>query len=350
MDTVIIKINDERVEVPNDFTILQAAKKMGIDIPTLCYDERLESHAACRMCVVEVEGARNLQTSCSLKVADGMEIKTHSERVIQARKDILDLLWANHPNDCLTCEKSGECKLQEYCYKYDVKETTFEGKRKNYEIDDSSPFFYNNQNKCINCGKCVRVCSELQHTNAIGFSERGFNTHVSTPFEIGIDNSVCVSCGNCVSVCPVGALMPKSKEKFRLWETKKVRTTCSYCGVGCQMDLLVKDNKVVGVQPANGPSNNGLLCVKGKFGFNFINHPDRLNKPLIKKDGQFVESSWEEAYGLIVEKVNNIKSEKGSEVFAGFTSARCTNEENYLFQKLFRAGIGTNSVDHCARL
>lgn len=347
---VNVIINGKNIEVPQNYTVLQACEKLEINIPTLCYDDRIEPHSACRMCVVEVEGFRNLPTSCSLKVTEGMKIYTHSDRVMQARKDILELIWANHPNDCLTCDKSGECKLQEYCYEYEIKGTSFGGKKKNYKIDDSNPFYYNNQNKCINCGKCIRVCFELQHTGAIGFSERGFETHVSTPFEVGIEKSDCVSCGNCVSACPVGALMPKSKERFRLWETKKVRTTCSYCGVGCQMNLLTKGNKVVGVEPADGPSNNRLMCVKGKFGFNFINHDDRLKKPLIKKDGEFIESSWEEAYSLIVDKVNEIKEKKGSDVFAGLTSARCTNEENYLFQKLFRAVIGTNSIDHCARL
>lgn len=347
---VNITINGKNVEVSEDLTILQACREIGIEIPTLCHDERLKPHAACRLCVVEVVGRRNLPTACSTKVEEGMEIYTHSDKVIKARKDILELLIANHPLDCLTCEKSGDCKLQDYCYEYDIKESSFKGDKKKYPIDDTNPFYYNDQNKCIMCGKCVRVCSELQCTNAIGFSERGFKVHVTTPFEKGIENSICVSCGNCVSVCPVGALMPKSKEKFRLWEAKKVRTTCSYCGVGCQMDLLVKDNKIVGVQPADGPSNNGLLCVKGKFGYNFVNHPDRLKKPLIKKDGKFVESTWDEAYRLITDKIKEIKDKYGSEAFAGLTSARCTNEENYLFQKLFRAVIGTNNVDHCARL
>lgn len=347
---VAITINGKQIEVPKDYTVLQACREMGINIPTLCHDERLNPHAACRLCVVEIDGFRNLPTSCSLQVSEGMNINTHSDKVKKARKDILDLIWANHPYDCLTCEKSGECKLQDYSYEYDVKLTTFDGERKDYPIDDSNPFYFVDQNKCIDCGKCVRVCSELQHTNAIGYSQRGFETHIAAPFEIGVNESVCVSCGNCVSVCPVGALMPKSRTKFRRWETRKVRTTCSYCGVGCQMDLVIKDNKVVGVEPANGPSNNGLLCVKGKFGYNFINHPDRLKKPLIKKDGKFLESSWDEAYDLIASKAKEIKETKGSESFAGLTSARCSNEENYLFQKLFRAVIGTNSVDHCARL
>lgn len=337
-------------QVDDQITVLEACRSVGIDIPTLCNDDRLEPHAACRLCVVEVEGKKSLETSCSLKVWDGMAVETHSPKVMNTRKDILDLLFSNHPDDCLTCDKSGACKLQDYCFEYGVEKGSYIGEKKDYPIDYSNHFYTFDPNKCILCGKCVRVCSELQCTNAIGLEGRGFATKVGTPFDMGLAQSTCVSCGNCVAVCPVGALMPKRKEKVRYWELERVRTTCSYCGVGCQMELLVKGQKVVGVEPANGKANNGLLCVKGRFAYPFINHPDRLKTPLIKKNGKFEEASWEEAYKLIVDKVNGIKEDDGPEAFAGLTSARCTNEENYLFQKLFRAVIGTNNVDHCARL
>lgn len=348
---VSITINGNKYETSKDKTVLQVCQENGINIPTLCYDERLEPHAACRLCVVEIQGRRNLMTACSTKVEEGMVIETHSEKVIKSRRNILDLMISNHPLDCLTCEKSGDCKLQNYCYEYGITEGSFKsGDKKNYPVDDSNQFYISDPNKCILCGKCVRVCSELQGTNAIGLSNRGFVTKVTTPFDEGLENSTCVSCGNCVSVCPVGSLQPKSKEKFRYWEVKKVRTTCSYCGVGCQMDLLVKNNKVVGVEPAKGPSNNGLLCVKGKFAYSFINHKDRLKTPLIKRNGKFEEATWEEAYEVIASKIKQTKESYGADSFAGLSSARCTNEENYLFQKFFRAVIGTNSVDHCARL
>ena len=343
-------VNGIGYEVPEDITVLQACQKVGIDIPTLCHDERLEPHASCRLCVVEVEGMRNLPTSCSLKVYDGMVIQTDSQKVVSARKDVLDLLFSNHPNDCLTCKKSGECKLQDYCYEYGILEGGYKGEKRSLPIDDSNHFYFYDPNKCILCGKCVRVCNELQCTSAITIDERGFDSLVSTPFRKGLENSTCVSCGNCVSVCPVGALTPKTRENFRHWDTKRTKTTCSYCGVGCQFELISTNGKVVGVQPVNGKPNDGLLCVKGKFGYPFINHPDRLKSPLIRKNGVLEEASWDEALNLIASKIKETKENYGADAFGGFSSARCTNEENYLFQKLFRAVIGTNNIDHCARL
>ncbi len=345
-----LTINGFEVQVPEGSTILQAAGKLGITIPTFCHDPRLVPHGSCRICIVEVAGSKNLSAACSTPVYEGMVVYTESKSVVEVRKEILDLLLSNHPLDCLTCEKAGRCTLQDLCYRYDVKESFYGGAIKKFETDDSNPFYYSDQNKCILCGKCVYVCSQLQGTNAISFAERGFETHIATPFDKGLEHSTCVSCGNCVSVCPVGALMPKSKEKFRYWETRTVRTTCSYCGVGCQMDLLVKNNKVVGVDPAMGPSNEGLLCVKGKFAFNFINHPDRLKGPLIRKNGKLVESTWQEAYDVITEKINEVKKNHGPKAIAGFSSARVTNEENYLMMKFIRGIIGSNNVDHCARL
>lgn len=345
-----LKINGFPVQVENSATILEAANKLGIDIPTFCHDPRLRPDGACRICTVEVEGSPKLPTACTTPVMEGMSIWTESPSVVEARKEILQLLLSKHPLDCLTCENAGNCKLQDLCYKYDIKEPAYTAPTTSYPIDDSNPFYYYEADKCISCGRCVRVCNELQNTNAISMIERGSATRVSPPFEMPLGESECVSCGNCVSVCPVGALMPKAKEKFRYWETQKVTTTCAYCGVGCQMNLLIKDNKVVEVEPAMGPSNEGLLCVKGKFAYNFVNHPDRLKTPLIRRNGKLEEATWEEAFEVVVNKIKDTKEEFGPDAIAAFSSARGLNEENYLMTKLMRAVIGTNNVDHCARL
>ncbi len=354
MSMLNVTIDGQTTQVPAGAAILDAAKQLGIEIPTLCHldmEKKFNQQAAaCRICVVEVEGRRNLAPACATPVMNNMIIKTDTERVHSARKVVVDLMLSDHPLDCLTCEKAGNCTLQDLCYQYGLEQTSYNGRRNDFPLDETNKFYVRNLNKCVACRRCVSVCQNFQHTNAIGFGDRGFTTHPVAPFDRGMDESTCVSCGNCVSVCPTGALMPKSKEKFRSWEISKTQTTCSYCGVGCQINLLTKGNKVVGVEPLNGAANDGLLCVKGKFGYSFINHPDRLTTPLIRKNGQLVKASWEEAYDLIVEKVQTTKAKYGSNALAGLTSARVTNEENYLFQKMVRAGFGTNNVDHCARL
>lgn len=339
-----LTINNKAVSVPDDYTILKACIQAGIDIPTFCNDDRLNAHGACRICLVEVAGEKLLCTSCSTPVRDGMEIKTHSKAVIEARKGVLELMIANHPLDCLTCEKSGGCKLQNYCYEYGIKDDAYGGQKKSFEIDDSNPYYYSDQNKCIMCGKCVRICKELQCTNAIDNVERGFEAHIGVPFNISIEQSDCISCGNCVSACPVGALMPKKSEKFRLWEVGKVETTCDGCSVGCPVRLLVKDERVLGVEPVEGASNGGLLCSRGKFGYGFINSDDRLTCPLVRKDGKLLESSWEEAYELIVSKIASIGETFGRGSFAALTSGRCSNEDNYMLKKLFRSVIKTDKI------
>lgn len=348
-----IYINDKSYQVDGDKSLLEVCRENNINIPTLCYDERLKPYGGCRLCIVEVEGMNGPVTSCTTKVQDGMRVHTHTEKILKQRKQILDLLYSNHPKECLQCNKSGRCKLQNYCYEYGVEEGTYKGKVQKPSYDLTSPFFQYDSRKCIKCGLCVRTCQELQGEFAISFKKRGFDSIIGAPFDRGFGNSACVSCGNCVSACPTGALQPKMKKKdpaFRYWETRKVRTTCSYCGVGCQMDLVIKGNNVVDVIPAKTVPNDGLLCVKGKFGYKFINNPDRLKTPLIKKDGKFVEASWDEAYALIKKKFHENMEENGSKAFAGFSSARTTNEENYLFQKFIRTVFKTNNVDHCARL
>lgn len=352
MADVTLTINGIAVTVPKSATILQAAEKLGVFIPTFCYDPELTRPGLCRICVVEVEGAKNLAASCTTPVKNGMVAYTDSPAVIEARKTIIELLLANHPLDCLTCGRNGDCRLQDYAYMYGVTGgTAYAGERTAYEIEDDNPFIIRDMNKCILCGKCVRVCSEIQGNNVVDFIKRGVDTTIGPPAGGTLAGSDCVFCGNCVAFCPVGALQEKALRKSaRTWEVKQVKTVCPYCGTGCGFDLNVKDGKVVGVTSCDGEVNGRALCVKGRFGFGFINHPDRLTRPLIKKDGQFVEASWDEAVGLVAEKLSAIKSQYGPNAFAAISSARCTHEDNYIFQKFTRVVMGTNNIDHCARL
>lgn len=343
-------INGKEIMVEKGTTILEAARKNGIFIPTLCYDEELSIYGGCRLCLVEIEGSKKLAASCSTLVKDGMVVYTETERLVKIRRDILDLLLSNHPNDCLTCEKVGECGLQDLYYRYGVKRGTYIGEVKNYAIDSFNPVMERDQNKCILCGKCVRVCKEIQVTNAIDFSGRGFYAKIATGFDKPIDYKNCRLCGQCISMCPTGALINKQLKGTRPWEVKKVRTTCPLCGTGCNFDLNVKDGKVVGVTPnPEAPVNGRSLCVKGRYHTDLINSPERLKRPLIKKNGKFVESSWDEALELVTENMKRAKEKYGPDSIAGLSSARCTNEENYVFQKMMRVAIGTNNVDHCAR-
>jgi len=345
-----VTIDGIKVQAKEGSTILQAAQSVGIEIPTLCYLKDLTPDASCRICLVEIEGSPKLCTACSTPIAEGNVIYTKSEKVIAARRSILDLMLSTHDADCFSCAKNGDCQLQNLCYEYGVEKTSFEGVKNNYPIDDSNEFFTYNPQQCILCQRCVNVCQKLHGEAAIGVVNRGFAAKIATPFDQLLRSTNCVSCGNCVSVCPVGALLPKSKVRYRSFETKKIPTTCTYCGVGCQLELIVKGDTVVGAQPLYGEANKGLLCVKGKFGYNFINHKDRLTKPLIRKDGVLQEAEWDEAISYIADKIKTIKTESGPDALAGLSSARCSNEDNYVFQKMIRAVFGTNNVDHCARL
>lgn len=351
MPDVTLTIDGRQICVPAGTTVLEAARQAGIFIPTLCHDPELSLWGGCRLCVVEIEKMRNLPASCVTTVAEGMVVRTDSPAVIEARRTILELLLANHPQDCLTCGRNGDCRLQDYAYLYGVRGDAFAGEKHDYPLEDDNPFIVRDLNKCILCGKCVRACAEIQGKNVVDFAYRGFSTRVAPALDTTLAGSECVFCGNCVAVCPVGALQEKKlRASARAWEVQKVRTTCPYCGTGCNFDLNVKDGKVVGVTSCDGDVNGRALCVKGRFGFGFIHHPDRLTRPLIKKNGVFAEASWEEAIGLVAEKLGRIKTQHGPDALAVLSSARCTNEENYLMNKLARAVFGTNNIDHCARL
>jgi formate dehydrogenase alpha subunit len=356
MAEITLQIDGREVTAEEGMTVFKAARDIGIHIPHLCYMEGLSPSAGCRLCLVEVKGSRALVASCSYAVTSGMEVFTDTERVIKARKLALELLLSDHPYDCMTCEKSGDCKLEQYAYELDVPTYRFQGEKHNYPLDETNPFFVRDYNKCILCERCIKACSEVQFVEAIDFSHRGFDTKVAVPYDRSLVESTCIFCGQCVASCPVGALTEKSRRHSgREWELEKVSTICSYCGVGCNIELNIKDGRIVRVtSPADSLVNQGRLCVKGKFGFDFVHSEERLTTPLIrdgeKGEGKFREASWEEALDLVAEKLSGIKGKSGPDSLAVLSSAKCTNEENFLMQKLARAVIGTNNIDHCARL
>jgi predicted molibdopterin-dependent oxidoreductase YjgC len=352
MDEIRLSINDREVTVPRSFTVLQAAEKVGVKIPTLCHHEDLKTCSACRICVVEVEGARSLVTACSYPVSPGMKVKTQTERVQKARRLVMELLLSDHPFDCMTCEKAGSCRLQDLAYEMGLTDSRFKGERHSYPLDDSNPFIVRDYNKCVLCERCVRICDEIQGSTAIDYAHRGFRTKVAVPYHRGLQESDCVFCGQCVSVCPVGALTERTRQgKGREWEFAKTETTCSYCGVGCTLVLNVKDGEIVRVTSDRKKGvNRGNTCVKGRFGFDYVHSPDRLTHPLFREGNSFVPASWEGALDRVADGLKRIKNQYGGEAIGVLASAKCTNEENYLLQKLARAALGTNNVDHCARL
>jgi formate dehydrogenase alpha subunit len=287
-----------------------------------------------------------------------MKVHTNTERVRKARKVNLELLISTHKMECHVCEKNGNCLLQDYCYEYGVKESRFsEGRRPQYPNMDPNPFIERDYEKCIMCRRCVSVCEKVTGARAINILGRGLDTKIAAAFDGNLEDSPCVFCGQCIMVCPVGALTSKVSAAAGGRPSdvdKKVLTTCGYCGTGCKFELNVKDNKVVGVTSVMdknlSPVNNGALCVKGRFGWDFINSPDRLTTPLIKENGEFRTASWDEALKRTADSFGKLKERYGSDSLAVFSSARATNEENYLAQKFTRAVLGTNNIDHCARL
>jgi formate dehydrogenase major subunit len=362
---VKVTINGRDFNVPQGTTILQACEQQGIHIPTFCYDPRLKPAGTCRICVVEIQGDDKLKASCAVAVTDGMVVQTYSPKVLAERKNILEGILANHNTDCLTCEATGSCKLQEYASEYGVDAAKFNVGKKDIVIDNK--FFYMDQSKCIKCGLCVKVVEKLQVCNAIKVKGKSVVAPDFAGFEYDADN--CVSCGNCVSVCPVGALMPKKDKPGNLNNVTKTRSTCPFCGVGCQLEYHVKDNKIVNVQPVMDATNSGMLCVKGKFAYHYPSHPDRLTTPLIRTNAktdapQWREASWDEAYDLVAKKFKEaidkytVTADCGDrQVYKGQTenigmlsSAKISNEDNYLAQKFARVIFKNNNVDICARL
>jgi NADH dehydrogenase/NADH:ubiquinone oxidoreductase subunit G len=312
MSNITLTIDGKKVSVPKDYTILNAAAELDIEIPALCYDPNLEVVAACRLCIVEVEGDRKLQTSCSTKVKDGMVVKTESEKVVRTRKDILQLLLDSHPNDCLTCQKAGSCYLQKYAYRYDLKFRDHDGVMRPQLLDTSSPYILKDNAKCILCGKCVRTCSQVSDRKVLSFSERGYDTKIVLDADQTFATSSCVSCNRCVTVCPVGALVDKREiNKIRSWEGTSETVNCKSCQYGCEFEVRSKDKKPVSVV-AKPPTNGRPLCLKGRL-MTELTYIDKPDDPYRKISGEFKKTTWTKAIGIedVLDKINKLDEGKG---------------------------------------
>jgi NADH-quinone oxidoreductase subunit G len=344
---VNLTIDDKQVTVAKESTIYDAAKAAGIRIPVLCHDKKLHPFGGCRICIVEVEQMKGRQVpSCTTPVGEGMIVRTVTADIIKARKMVLELLLLKHPSDCPVCDAAGDCDLQNLTYEFGVNANRFSDAKFDHRIDYDNPLIERDMNRCILCGKCARICDEIVSFGAYTFINRGIEAKVGTAFDGPLD---CEFCGSCVSVCPVGALLSRPfKFKARWWALNRVKTVCSYCGTGCQLTLGVKDDKVLTtIYDENQGFHNGQLCTRGRWGYQFTNSGKRLTTPLVRKDGRLVPASWDEALGLVAERLREEKGRGGATV-AGLVTPRLTNEELYLLKKLFSEGLGSDNLDHSA--
>lgn len=354
-----LKIDDKPVSVENGASILAAARTLGIYIPTLCDHPALEACGACRVCLVEIKGRNKPVASCVTPAEEGMEVISLSPQLIDERRSIVELILSRHPNDCILCAANGKCELARVCQATGVKVPRYarpEDVVARRALDDSNPFIVRDHGKCILCGRCVRVCERFARYSAVDFQYRSGDIVVDTEPNGRLDDSDCVFCGQCVQVCPTAALTEKTASGHDcLWETSDVKTICPYCGVGCELVIRVnpKTGKIVNIESdySSGTSfNKGRSCVKGRFAWGFVHSEDRLTSPLLREDGVFRVASWKEALARVASALKETKENYGADAVGFFSSARCTNEENYLLQRLAREVVGTNNVDHCAHL
>jgi len=367
-----IIINGNEFHFEPDETILSVSHRNQTDIPTLCYLKGTIPTGACRICVVEVEGARTLLPACTTPAANNMVVHTESPKVIRARRDVLDLMLSSGNHNCSigsTGEKNwtdfqrnvqqyqgnvelcpvwGDCQLQDLAYRYQVFGKNHPETESLYPKEMANPYIIRDFSRCILCGRCVQTCTQIQVNNAIHFGYRGEAAKIVAKGDKPLAESDCVFCGECVQVCPVGALVVKNaRNNLRSADTHKVRTTCTYCGTGCQLYLYLQDNRVVNITGAEDIlPNNGSLCVRGRFGYDFISSSDRLTKPLLKKNGNFTEITWDDALKQIADKLSSIKNQHGPDSIGVITSTRMTNEENYLASKFTRTVLKTNNIDN----
>jgi formate dehydrogenase alpha subunit len=349
------ELDGEKVPFHQGETLFEVAERNGREIPTLCYDPRLEAFGGCRLCIVEVEGWGNPVASCTTGAEEGMVVKTRGERLDMHRRLLLELVASE--NRELDVDPLSGCASQELASlldRYDARTGRFQGLISGRSRhDDPNPFILRDYENCISCYRCVRVCAEQEGDYAISIRNRGFNTKITVEFDGHLKDSACTFCGQCVQTCPTGAL-PDLKALARKdvqGETTKTRTVCPYCGVGCSLDVLARGGEVVGVQPAmDGPANEGALCVKGQFAWDFIQHPDRLKTPLVRDSaGDLVPATWDEALDRAAAGFQETVDQHGRHAVYGIASGRAPNEAAYAIQKLMRAGWGTHHIDNCAR-
>jgi len=353
-DTVTIKIDGNKISARRGENLLAVAKQNNIYIPSLCYHRKLTPTGACRLCITKIKGMKGLIAACTVSVSDGMEVTAFDEELEDARRNLLDYLLAEH-NQASDMSYKDEFKALVAAYGLDdpaKRQYPSLWKSLGYPVDDSSPVLTYDASKCIKCFRCIKACDEVQGKNVLSFAKRGITSYVIGGFGVW-GASECDGCGECIQLCPTGAIVEKPNRDILRTSgaDKHVITTCPYCGVGCQIEAAVKNNRIVRVDGVEGlKPNDGRLCVKGRFGYEFVGSRERLSRPLIKRNGQLIAAGWDEALDLIAAKFNAIKKKHGSDALAGYASAKCTNEDNYIFQKFIRTAFGTNNVDYCTRL
>jgi formate dehydrogenase major subunit len=353
--TVMLEIDGQAVTVPAGTSVMHAAAMLGTQIPKLCATDSLEPFGSCRLCLVEIEGARGTPASCTTPVADGMKVRTQTERLARLRRGVMELYISDHPLDCLTCSANGDCELQDMAGAVGLREVRYGYDGANHltgDKDESNPYFTFDPTKCIVCSRCVRACEEVQGTFALTIDGRGFESKVAASADDDFLDSECVSCGACVQACPTATLMEKSVIDHGQPE-HSVLTTCAYCGVGCSFKAEMQGDQVVRMVPyKDGGANEGHSCVKGRFAWGYATHKDRVLSPLVREKitDPWREVNWDEAIGFAARRFKAIQEKYGRSAIGGITSSRCTNEEVYVVQKMVRAAFRNNNVDTCARV
>jgi len=350
-----LEVDGRRVPAREGQTVLEAARAAGIWIPALCWHPLTGKAGRCRACLVEIDGIRGLKEACATVVRDGMVVRNDTPRVQEARRMVVELLLSDDTHHCLSCEASGGCELQDMAYHLGIERPAFHTGAEPRPLDVSSAGIVRDNARCIQCGRCVKACQDVVVNEVLDFAHRGAHAEVVCDDGAPMGVSSCVQCGMCVQVCPVGALTYKERRgQVRSWQTTTAKVTCPYCGVGCQIDADVADNRIVSsnahTQRWQEQPNKGLLCVKGRFGLGFSHSPERLTTPLVRKDGKLEPASWDEALDHVAARLGVIRDQSGPDSIGFFASAKISNEDNFILSRFARAVIGTNNLDHCARL